>query len=254
MTICPGSPPSLGCMAGTVGLTKADLICVPAMIAFGLTRTTDQKGKMTKLFCQVDFSKDEAGAAGEIESMSMLDKGESEAMVLAPLKKGLVEPDTVAIYGNPAQIMRLVQAWVLSGRKARPRQFRWKSGVYRVPYCSIQNGHASRRHSRKRGIGFFSMTQDDEMVFALPGNALESLVMGLKSAGKKIGARYPITFYQNFQPEFSSFVQNARRRGGSLLGACCVTPKGYLIVARWCLLLTLWDLGSAPRRLTCYAF
>jgi hypothetical protein len=24
----------------------------------------------------------------------------------------------------------------------------------------------------------------------------------LKVAGKKIGARYPITFYQNFQPEF----------------------------------------------------
>jgi len=31
---------------------------------------------------------------------------------------------------------------------------------------------------------------------------LESLLEGMQSAGKKIGARYPVTFYQNFQPEF----------------------------------------------------
>jgi hypothetical protein len=52
------------------------------------------------------------------------------------------------------------------------------------------------------GDRIFSMTQDEEMVFALPGNRVGDLVQGLKEAGKKIGARYPVTFYQNFQPEF----------------------------------------------------
>ncbi len=52
------------------------------------------------------------------------------------------------------------------------------------------------------GDRIFSMTQDDEMVFSIPGMLLENLVNGLKNAGKKIGARYPVTFYQNFQPEF----------------------------------------------------
>jgi len=52
------------------------------------------------------------------------------------------------------------------------------------------------------GDRIFSMTQDDEMVLALPGNLLEELVAGLKTAGKKIGARYPVTSYQNFEPEF----------------------------------------------------
>ncbi len=87
MTICQAV--TLARLYGwTVGLTKADLICVPAMIAFGLTATSDQKGKLGKLFCQVDFSKDAEGAAGEIASMTMLDKGEAGAMVLAPLKRG----------------------------------------------------------------------------------------------------------------------------------------------------------------------
>jgi hypothetical protein len=46
------------------------------------------------------------------------------------------------------------------------------------------------------------MTQDDEMVFSLPGHMVENLVYGLSESGKAVGARYPITFYQNFQPEF----------------------------------------------------
>jgi hypothetical protein len=52
------------------------------------------------------------------------------------------------------------------------------------------------------GDRIFSMTQDDELVFGLPGKGLEALVQGLREAGSKIGARYPVTFYQNFQPEF----------------------------------------------------
>jgi hypothetical protein len=30
----------------------------------------------------------------------------------------------------------------------------------------------------------------------------QELAQDLREAGKKIGARYPVTFYQNFQPEF----------------------------------------------------
>ncbi len=40
------------------------------------------------------------------------------------------------------------------------------------------------------------------MTFALPMRMLPELARGLKEAGKAIGARYPVTPYQNFQPEF----------------------------------------------------
>jgi hypothetical protein len=58
------------------------------------------------------------------------------------------------------------------------------------------------------------MTQDDEMAFTMPGGGLETLVEGLKNAGKALGARYPITFYQNFQPEFPKYYKEL----GSELG------------------------------------
>jgi len=47
------------------------------------------------------------------------------------------------------------------------------------------------------------MTQDDEMVLSLPGKHLHSLYEGLKNAGRAIGGKYPVIFYQNFQPKFS---------------------------------------------------
>jgi hypothetical protein len=58
------------------------------------------------------------------------------------------------------------------------------------------------------------MTGDDEMIFAFPLSFLDRLVLGLKESGKKIGARYPITFYQNFQPEFPKHYQERARKFG----------------------------------------
>jgi hypothetical protein len=60
------------------------------------------------------------------------------------------------------------------------------------------------------------MTQDDEMAFALPGAGLAELVRGLKEAAKPIGARYPVTPYQNFEPDFPKAHKNLGKKLGVL--------------------------------------
>jgi len=121
--------------------------------------------------------------------------------VLAPLAKGLYEPDSVAIYGNPAQVMRMIQAW--SYRKGK-RLFGTFGGKVECSEYLIAPFTSKVARVAIPGMGdrIFSMTQDDEMVFGLPGKELAELAQGLREAGNKIGARYPVTFYQNFQPEF----------------------------------------------------
>ncbi|MFH1115165.1 MAG: DUF169 domain-containing protein, partial [Pseudomonadota bacterium] len=94
-----------------VGLTKKDLVCVPAMISFGFTRAGDQPATLGKLFCNVSFGSTVESARSEAASMSLLENGSYSGIVLAPAAKDLFEPDTVAVYGNPAQIMRLIQGW-----------------------------------------------------------------------------------------------------------------------------------------------
>jgi hypothetical protein len=52
------------------------------------------------------------------------------------------------------------------------------------------------------GERIFAGTQDDELAFAFPAKFIEGFGGALKEAGKAMGARYPVTPYQNFQPDF----------------------------------------------------
>jgi uncharacterized protein (DUF169 family) len=205
VTICQGV--TMARVYGwTVGLTREDLICVPAMIAFGLSGAPDQVATFARLFCEVGFSEDEEAGRKDAGSMSRFENEEYEAIALAPLARGLFEPDTVAVYGNPAQVMRMVQAWAYSEGERVQGQFGGKvecSAYLIAPFAT----QSPRVVIPGMGDRIFSMTQDDEMVFSVPGRRLEALIKGLREAGKKIGARYPVTFYQNFQPEFPKYYK-----------------------------------------------
>jgi uncharacterized protein (DUF169 family) len=185
----------------SVGITKEDLICVPGMIAFGFTGAKQQPDVLGKLFCNVSFAKDKESGCAEAGTMSFLPSGAHKAMLLTPLAKATGEADTIAVYGNPAQVMRMIQAWAFATGTRVPGNFGGKVECTEYLIAPFATG-MPRISIPGMGDRIFSMTQDDEMVFALPAGGLESLVLGLKEAGKKLGAKYPITFYQNFQPEF----------------------------------------------------
>jgi uncharacterized protein (DUF169 family) len=200
ITICQGV--TLARIYGwTVGLAKQDLICVPAMIAFGFTKASKQADTLGKLFCKVGFSMDDESGQTESGSMSLLDSGEGGAICLAPLSKDLFEPDTVVVYGNPAQVMRMIQASAYSGGARVPGNFGGKVECTEYLIAPFKSG-TPRVAIPGNGDRVFSMTQDDEMVYSFPGHFTEKLVQGLQEAGKRLGARYPVAFYQNFQPEF----------------------------------------------------
>jgi len=60
------------------------------------------------------------------------------------------------------------------------------------------------------------MTQDDEIVFSIPGKFLAELVQTLQEAGKKIGASYPVPVFLNFQPEFPKQFKDLGKELGVL--------------------------------------
>ncbi len=205
VTICQGVTMARN-YGWTVGLTQEDLICVPAMIAFGFSAVTSQPETLGRLLFEVGYCAEEDGARKEVEGMIRLDNGAYKAITLAPLQKGLFDPDTIAFYGNPAQIMRMVQALVYKGRPRIPGNFGGKVECCEYLIAPFKT-QAPRIVIPGMGDRIFSMTQDDEMVLAVPGQYLSELAEGLKVAAKKIGARYPVTFYQNFQPEFPKAYQ-----------------------------------------------
>jgi len=198
-----------------VGLTKDDLICVPGMLAFGFTPATDPVLELGQLFCEVGFHQELGPALKEVEAIPRFNPDEVTAIYLCPLERLTIQPEVIVVYGNPAQLMRLIQAATFSLGKRVGGEFGGKVECasylirpYRQEECTVT--------IPGQGDRIFSMTQDDEMVFSFPGKYLEGLLVGLKEAARKIGARYPITFYQNFSPAFPAPYQERAKKWGIL--------------------------------------
>jgi uncharacterized protein (DUF169 family) len=185
----------------TVGLTKDDLVCVPAALVFGMNSAADAAASMAKLLCEGMYLKDPEAARKEIASIAKLDKAEYPAIVFAPLHRASFDPDTILFYGNPAQVMRLTQAWSFHRGERVRGNFGGKVECSEYLIAPLRE-KAPRIAVPGMGDRVFSLTQDDEMIFSLPGAFLNDLLEGLREAGKKVGAQYPVPFYLNFQPEF----------------------------------------------------
>ncbi|HUH67080.1 MAG TPA: DUF169 domain-containing protein [Syntrophales bacterium] len=185
----------------TMGLTKDDVVCVPAAIAFGFSDSVDTAASLGRLFCEGSYSKTEEVGKNEAATIKRLGKGEYGAILLAPLQRASFEPDTIAFYGNPAQLMRLVHAWTYGTGKRVEGSF---GGKVECTEYLLAPFKEDAPHIAIPGTGdrVFSMTQDDEIVFALPGRYLADVVSSLQEAGKKVGVQYPVPVYLNFQPEF----------------------------------------------------
>ena len=189
-----------------IGLKKEDLICVPAMIAFGFSGAEDIGGTLGELFCEVGFHPEASAADDEADSMCKLDNNEYQAVLIAPLFRGLFEPDTVVFYGNPAQIMRLSQAVVHACGKRIAGSFGGKVECTEYLVAPFKTA-AARIAIPGLGDRIFSATQDDELVLSIPGELLLPMYRSLNVVGKKVGLRYPVPSYLNYQPEFPAIYK-----------------------------------------------
>jgi uncharacterized protein (DUF169 family) len=212
ITICQGV--TLARVYGwPVGLAQEDLLCVPGMLAFGFTPAADPIMELAQLFCEVGFHPDLGPALKEVEALPRFEPQEVGAIYLCPLERLALDPKVVVVFGNPAQLMRLIQAATFSLGTRVTGEFGGKVECSNYLIAPYRTGEI-RVAIPGMGDRIFSMTQDDEMVVAFPGKCLEGLLVGLKDAGKKIGARYPITFYQNFSPSFPPPYEERAKKWG----------------------------------------
>ncbi len=184
-----------------IGLDREDVICVPGSLAFGFSTMSDAAEGIARIFCEGAYSSGPEAGRREAESIQTLGKGEYEAIVIAPLARADFAPDTVVIYGNPAQVMRLTQAYTCEAGERVAGNFGGKIECSEYLIAPFRL-NAPRIAIPGMGDRVFSMTQDDEVVFSLPGGFLPQLVKGLTEAGARVGAQYPVPFYLNFEPEF----------------------------------------------------
>ena len=115
-----------------------------------------------------------------------------EAVVLAPLASGKFYPDVILIYGNPAQMMLLMNG--LQFKDYERFQF------FFIGEGSCADGLAQCYTSGKPALAIpcmgeraFGAVTEDEMVMALPPGMMAKAVEGLKAL-KSRGIGYPIMY------------------------------------------------------------
>ncbi|MDP2918812.1 MAG: DUF169 domain-containing protein [Dehalococcoidia bacterium] len=174
----------------TIGVTRNNLSERCARIN-GLAATTDNAvAREAEDFTTTWFSTLE-DARKQMTTYPLVPPG--EALVLAPLASGKFDPDVVLIYGNPAQLMLLMNA--LQFRDYERFQFHF------IGEGACADGLAQCYTSGKPALAIpclgerrFGGVTDEEIVLALPPGMIEKAVEGLQSLWKR-GLRYPIMYF-----------------------------------------------------------
>ena len=182
--------PALARMGGmTVGVTRDNLGERCARIC-GLAATTENEVSWeASAFATTWFATVEE-ARKQMAVYPLVPPG--EALVLAPLASGKFDPDVILIYGNPAQMMLLMNG--LQFKDYERFQF------FFIGEGSCADGLAQCYTSGKPALAIpcmgeraFGTVTEDEMVLALPPGMMAKAVEGLQALrDRRIG--YPIMY------------------------------------------------------------
>ena len=174
----------------TVGADDDDFVldACPAMLGFREKPGLYQDGS----FRSIVWVKNREDGKKYEDSIPRLPMGRYQALAMAPLVYDPFEPDIVLIYGNPAQMILIINALQLEDYEVMEFFCVGESSCSDVIARCYLNGKPSLSipcYGERR----YGHTQDDEMVIAIPAGSMEKLVNGLDTLYRR-GVRYPISF------------------------------------------------------------
>jgi uncharacterized protein (DUF169 family) len=193
-----------------LAVTPEEVNCAAALLAFGwgTLGELDRDEELTDFMVSAGYVADKEKAKSSLKTQSFFSgekKFDSKGVIVAPIDAGVIaEPDVILIYGNPAQIARMVQSMIyVEGGVIESRAHLGLSCVGEMiePVISRKATYVVPG----RGERQLGMAADDEMAFALPAAKFRDLLTGLKETDEK-GTRYPIQPFLFFEPRFNKAV------------------------------------------------
>ena len=185
-----------------VAMGKEDMQCSLGAAPFGF-------------FKNIDFFNEGNLAAGMFTTSKEIGKKEEDLIdrfeygayshiIVAPLNRAVFEPDLFMVYGNPAQVMRLIQGSLYNEGGAVQSSSMGRLGCSAI--ITVMKENECRYIVPGNGDRIFGMTQDYEMVFMIPASKADTVLDGLAKT-HKAGIRYPITSFFDFEATFPPSYQ-----------------------------------------------
>jgi len=121
--------------------------CPPVLMAFGLK--SDSKNFKEGLMAYPFYAETpEIGAALNESHLPRMNQSHNRHILLAPLSRASFEPDVVLVYGNSAQIHRLVMAACYKTGRPINAVLTERMGCLRAHHSKHANGRISNHYSR----------------------------------------------------------------------------------------------------------
>lgn len=155
---------------------------------------------------------DQEARAKMAKGLPRLEEGKYSHMVVAPIHRTDFDPQVIVVYGNPAQISRLIQANVYEGNESVDSS---SSGGFACGKEITQPILTGECNIVVVGGGdrAIAQTQDNEVSFAAPIDKMDDLLEGLEKT-HEAGLRYPtpsFLFYEGqFPPSFEKLMNYLR--------------------------------------------
>ncbi len=126
--------------------------------------------------------------------------GRYDRILVGPAARADYLPDVLLLYGNSAQVLRLVTAALWKRGGALTSSFTGRLD------CSDEIIRTIETRDYQvilpcYGDRVFAQTEDWEMAFSLPASKMEELVDGLKATHAG-GIRYPIPTFLRYSPQY----------------------------------------------------
>ena len=174
----------------TVGADRDDFMSAMCPSIIGLSEIPEYMKDGT--FRSIVWTKNRADGKKYENGIPRLPVGKYEAVVMAPLVYNPFDPDIVLIYANPAQLMLLINS--LQFEDYEVMQF------FCVGESSCSDAIARCYLTGKPALTIpcygerrYGHAQDDELVMALPADAIDKALRGMEALYTR-GIRYPISY------------------------------------------------------------
>ena len=200
----------------TIAITEADINCRLARVLYGWDIPSAEEKKWAEAFSVGLYARDRVTESKFAQHLYSLD-AKFAGLIISPLTRTKIIPDSVLVYCLPAQAMRFVQGYLFMEGGVLEFSAAGRVGSCHEGVLKTIKTNKPQYVTLGNGDRVWGGAQDYEVMFSCPGEKLDILMEGLEKT-HTAGLRYPIPQYMNYSPGFqASFEKAAMERAGGTL-------------------------------------
>lgn len=134
---------------------------------------------------------DEASARHMIETTPKFERGTYEAMVVGPLQKIPMIPDVVVVYGNSAQLLRIINGYLYDKGGRATFSASGDAGLCADTVAEPMLTNKPHLALPCNGGRILSLPSMTDLACGIPFGLLDGIVKGIEFTGKNVPITYP---------------------------------------------------------------